>query len=399
MTVLTPENSGLSAAGALQRVLAICPQLSSGGAERQLVCLCRHINRQRFDVHVVYYEAGGPLVDELKSLGIRVTHVDRTRLSWMGLVRALRREVAAFRPHVIDCRLPSGYRFGRLAALGSGAVVVAEERTIQRSAGPRRLLDKWLNRWTDAWVGNSTAVAGHISRDMGVARERVHVIYNGIDVAWFSGVLPDTGLAEICGAGRRVILNLGSLVPAKNQRLFLRVGEKLLRRHPEIILVFCGDGPLREALETEARELGIADQCRFLGQRSDVGPVLAAASVVVQTSDEEGLPNAVMEAMAAGRPVVATEAGGTRELLEHGVDGFLVGVGDESALVERISAVLADGAMAARLGQAAAEKIRTRFSAAAMAVQYEELFTRLIAEKGMPAERKRQEPGCGRNID
>jgi glycosyltransferase involved in cell wall biosynthesis len=364
------------------RLLVICPQLTSGGAERQLVCLCRHLDRRRFDARVLYYEKAGPLLEELHQLRVPVTHLDRARLGAVGLLRALRREIAYFRPHIVDCRLPSGYRFGRLAAIGSGAVVVAEERTVQQPQGLGRLVDRFLHRRTDAWVGNSTAVADHLVCDLGVSPLIVHVIPNGIEADRFSGAAEDPGLAEDRKAGRRIVLNLGNLSPAKNQGLFLRVGARLLQGRGDVVLALCGDGGERAALETRARDLGIGAQCRFLGQRPDVAPVLAAASVVVQTSDHEGLPNAVMEAMAAGRPVVATRAGGTAELIEDGVDGFLVDVGDEDALARRTAAILADPDLGRRVGEAAAAKIRRQFSAAAMAERYQELFVRLLAAKG-----------------
>jgi len=363
-------------------VLAVCPQLTSGGAERQLVCLCRHLDRRRFDLRVVYYESAGPLLEELRGLDVAVVHLDRRRLGAVGLLRALRREMAAWRPDVLDCRLPSGYRFGRLAAIGnSAAVVVAEERTERKWTGVRRLLDRRLNRWTDAWVGNSKVVAAHIVRDLGVPADRVHVIYNGLDVERFRSTAEDPDLAGLRRQGRRIVLNLGNLTPAKNQQMFLRVADRLRREHADLAFALCGQGPLREPLEACARDLGLAGTCRFLGFRQDVAPVLASAAVVIQSSDWEGLPNAVMEAMAAGVPVVATAAGGTAELIEDGVNGFLLPVGDEEGVAARASAVLADGALARRLGDAAAETIRLKFSAPAMARQYEDLFVRLLAEK------------------
>ena len=371
------------------RLLVLCPQLTSGGAERQLVCLCRWIDRTRFDVRVLYYESAGPLLEELQDLGIPVVHVDRKRLGAIGVLRALRRELAAWRPDVLDCRLPSGYRFGRLAAVGCCAmVVVAEERTEHRAAGVRPWIDRRLNRWTDAWIGNSKAVAAHIVRDLGMPPDRVHVIYNGIDAARFRSRAKDPGLAEWQRQGRRIVLNLGNLSPAKNQRLFLRVADRLRRAHPDLAFALCGHGPLRESLEAYAGELGLADTCRFLGFRPDVAPVLASASLVIQSSDWEGLPNAVMEAMAAGVPVAATAAGGTAELIEDGANGLLVPIGDEDGLVAKASAVLADGALARRLGDAAAETINRKFSAPGMARQYEELFVRVLAEK-------RQRPPSG----
>ncbi len=179
-----------------------------------------------------------------------------------------------------------------------------------------------------------------------------------------------------------MVLNVGGLRPVKNQRLFLRTCLRLGRRFDDLAFVLCGDGDQRQPLEAYAAQLGLGDRCHFLGLQSDVAPVFAAAALLIQSSDWEGLPNVVMEAMAAGVPVVATDAGGTRELIKDGVHGFLVPVGDENALVDRAEKVLADPVLAARLAAAAQEEIDSRFSIREVVRQYETLLERLVAEKG-----------------
>ncbi len=121
------------------RILSICPQLTPAGAEQQLLRLCQHLDKTRFEMRVIYYEAAGDLRPAFEAAGTPVTHIDRAALGAWGLLRALRAEIQSQHPDVLDCRLPSAYRFGRLAALGAGVpVIVAQERTAGR--GP------WLRR-------------------------------------------------------------------------------------------------------------------------------------------------------------------------------------------------------------------------------------------------------------
>ena len=368
------------------RLLSICPQLVPDGAERQLVYFCKHADRNRLDIRVVFYESADDLRPALAELGIDVIHLDRARLGFWGLLKALRQEIATYRPDVLDCRMPSAYRFGRLAALGAGVpVVIAQERTAAKGSAARRLFDRMLNRWTDAWIGNSKAVAAHIVRDLHVSPARVHVVYNGIDATCFRAAASHPLLARLKSEGRRIVLNVGRLTPVKNQRLFLRVSRRLQQRFTDLVFVLCGDGPLRGPLESYAAELGLADACRFLGQQKDIAPVLAAADLLIQTSDHEGLPNAVMEAMATSVPVVVTAAGGTEELIADGASGLIVPVGDEAALAAAAGKVLSDPRLAGRLAEAASAEVRRRFTVEAMARAYGELLENLLDRKGKDA--------------
>lgn len=364
------------------RILSVCPQLTAQGAERQLLHFCRQADPERMEVRVIYYERGDGLRPALEQSGIAVTHVDRQQVGAWGLLKALRREIRQWRPDVLDCRLPSAYRFGRLAALGVGVpVVIAQERTVAKGSAARRLFDRMLNRWTDAWIGNAKAVAEHLIGDLHVAPDRVHVIYNGVDADHFRQAARLPLLEHLRETGHRIVLSLGSLSSSKNQELFLRVCHRLGQEFPDLVFVLCGEGPRRPLLETRAAELALADRCHFLGRQEDVAPVLAAANLLIQTSDYEGLPNAVLEAMAAGVPVVATDAGGTRELITDGVEGFLVPVGGEDDLVARAARLLSDGALAAGFADRARRKAREQFSLEAMSRAYADLLVRLLSEK------------------
>lgn len=369
------------------RVTIICPHLRMGGAERQLYWLCRHHDRDRLALSVVHYERPGALAAEIEQLGVRVTYLDRPRVGAVGLLRALRKTIRLQRPDVLLCRLPSACRFGRLAAVGLRVpVVIAEQRATMAIGLARRMFDRLLNRWTTCWIGNSDAVADFVVQQFGFPRERVYTIHNGIDTDSFTNGHVHPALAELRRQGRRIALNLGRLTAAKNQALFLRLADLLGRQMPDLTFVLCGHGECRQQLEAEADRLKLARRCVFLGFQKDVPSVLAGADVLVQTSDTEGLPNALMEGMCAGLPVVATTAGGTAEVITDGVDGLLVAPGDERGLIENVRAVLGDPALSGRLGEAGRQTIHSRFAMRVMTRRYEELLERLAAgRRDVPA--------------
>ena len=152
---------------------------------------------------------------------------------------------------------------------------------------------------------------------------------------------------------------------------------------PDATFVFAGDGPLRIALEAEARRLGVAVRCVFLGQRSDVPALLAAADLFVLPSLYEGLPVSVLEAMAAGRPVVATAIGGTDEAVTSEETGLLVAPRDPAALASAIRRLQADPALARRLAAAARGRVERDFSSEATARQVMAIYDQVLVEAGL----------------
>ncbi len=364
------------------RILFICPQLTTGGAERQLLYLCKYLDSQTFEKNVVYYEEADHVLAEIKKLDVSVLHFDRSKLGVWGVLRAIRREIQCRYIQVLDCRLPSGYRFGRLAGWKSGvSVIIAQERTVWPGSRIRVLLDRVCNRWTDGWIGNSQSVCRHIARDIHVPENKIHLLYNGTEIDHFRSAVVHPFLLELKKKGRRIILNIGRLEPSKNQILFLRVCCLLKERFADLDFVLSGDGNLRKELEAYSHTLGLSERCHFMGLQSDIASILAGSDVFVQTSDFEGLPNAVIEAMCAGVPVVATDAGGTREIVQDGINGFLVQRDDEKALVDRISMFLSNLSIGKSMGIEGFKYISEHFSNQSMAEQYKRIILRLMEKK------------------
>ena len=190
----------------------------------------------------------------------------------------------------------------------------------------------------------------------GVPRDRLRLIRNAVDGERFA-----PPLGERAPGAAAVVGFVGRLSPEKHPRLFVRMAARVHEQRPDVRFVLVGDGPLRASLEHEAAELGVADAMDFLGERRDVDAVLRSLDVLVLTSWHEGTPLAVLEAMATGVPVAATDVGGVPELVRHRETGLLFPAGDEGGGAAAVLALLEDGAWRRRLGAAARSLVLTRF--------------------------------------
>jgi glycosyltransferase involved in cell wall biosynthesis len=195
----------------------------------------------------------------------------------------------------------------------------------------------WLDRVTARWCQRIVAVSEHtadvIVRVEGIAREKIVVIPNGVDLHRFAP--RDSRVARAqwgIGEGTFVVASIGRLSQEKGHRYLLQALAAARAQMPSIACLIAGDGPLRRTLETQVRTLGLERVCRFLGDVPEIETVFAAADVAVLPSVFEGMPNAVLEAMAMGCPVIATAVGGSRELVRHGETGLLVPPADHTAL-------------------------------------------------------------------
>ncbi len=377
------------------RVVLMTGTLERGGAEGQLVALARGLDASRFDVRVCGLTAGGPLETHLREAGIPVDVI-----GWQGFVRSrglgvlagltgllrvvlrLARYLRRHRPHVVQGQLFWAYVLGGLAApLARVPVVIGCRRSLPlfKAGNPRHLwIEQLANRMTTAVVCNSERVRQQTLRDERLQPERVVTIPNGVHMprgpAEPAAAVPWEALG--LGSGDEVVLCVANLIHYKGHLDLLEAWERVRRERPTAWLLLAGEGPEREAIEARASRL---DGVRLLGARADVAGLLRASTLLVLPSHQEGLPNAVLEAMAAGLPVVATDVGGTSELVVDGETGRLVAPHDPAALAGALLSLLRDNQARQVMGRAAAERARTRFSLEAMVRSYERLYAGLLA--------------------
>ena len=232
-------------------------------------------------------------------------------------------------------------------------------------------LDALLVRRFDKIIGVSPAIVAEAKR-WHIPEQKLQVILNGIDVARFQKIPPRSA------DGKLVIGSVGRLVAQKGYPIFLQMAAQMLQRHTHIHFLLVGDGPVREELEAEAKRLGLAEKITFAGQRDPVETAYGEMDIFVSSSLSEGLPIALLEAMAARLPVVATRVGAVPEVIEDNISGLLVEPENPSALVEAVENLLTDPAKKQALAEGGFQRARQHFSAENMARQTEAVYREIL---------------------
>jgi glycosyltransferase involved in cell wall biosynthesis len=340
------------------RLLYLVGELHTGGLERQLCYLLRGMDRERYKPAVVAwnYSEGDIHVPQIRALGIPFYYFPRT-LSSAAKLRAFRRLVRELRPEVVHSY--SFYmNFGAYwGALGTQAIAFGSVRNDFKWS--KRYSGRWLGRLSARWPRDqicnsfSASETAQRSRSPFVPR-RLFVVRNGLDLERFQSFpLPTKEPVSILGVGYL-------LLPKRWDRLLLAALELKLRGF-ECQIRIAGDGPLRGVLEQQAQALGVANRVEFIGHTDNIPGLLANATFLVHTADHEGCPNAVMEAMACGRAVVATDAGDIPSLVEDGKTGFVVCRKNTAMLVERIVKLVTERDLCRQMGEAGRTKAEREF--------------------------------------
>ena len=353
------------------RVGMVIGQLTTGGAEGQLRLLC-----EGFDpTHVmptVYCmsDQTAPYGALLESAGVPLRVLAGGRA---GRIHALRRALAADRIDLVHAWLfiANAYAW---AATRRGPPLVTSARNCKRSGRLLDALNRRAFRASRAVIVNSEQVRAYIAREYAAPADRIAVVHNAIDLARFH-----PRPADAAPRRPRVIM-VGRLVAQKNPLLFVAAARALRARLPDVEFQLVGDGPLRGAVETAVRAAGLGDRIELTGERRDVAELLRAADLFWLTSDWEGLSNAIIEALASGLPVVATNVGGAAELVTSAQEGYLITPGDRDALVERSATILSDAAGLARMRVAARQRAEA-FSLARTVAATEAVYARALGRR------------------
>lgn len=361
-----------------------------GGTEQSLLHLLARLDQRRWRLVLYHQVADGitPLLTGARKLGVELRPVPpmlgRQGLAHVpGLARALRAE----RPMILHAHLtyPLSCKFGLVAAaLARVPAVVATAQLYLELPRTRSIAAQhWIvDAAVDRYIAVSHEVAERLRQRFGVPPGKIRVVQNGIALAPFgTDAGAPVGPARVPGARRPVVLTAARLDTQKGHNYLLAAAALV----PEAEFVLAGDGQERSALEAQARRLGIGERVHFLGYRSDIPALLAEADLFVLPSLYEGLPLSVLEAMAAGLPVIATAIGGTEEAIVHGETGLLVPPGDPAALARAIRLALSDADLARRIAAAGKERAHREFSADLMA----ERVTRVYDDLLSPTEARR----------
>ncbi len=365
-----------------RKIIYFTDNTGFGGAEGMLLILLSGLDRRKWQPVLFHRPQPGilPLVEKARALNVPTVPVPemRGRHDWRWVV-SFARTLRAERPTVfhanrvgpLDCSYPIlAAVLARVPAVVATQHLYVEEQA-RRTAGRQRLVSLGIDRY----IAVSDNVAQGLRRFV-VSPNKVRMIHNGIPLGPFrEGEGSALRRAIPHSNGRPVLLTLARLHGQKGLSYLVAAAPLV----PEALFAVAGEGPERAALESLARALGVADRVVFLGQREDVPDLLAGCDAFVLPSLWEGLPVSILEAMAAGKPVIATAVGGNSEAVVHGVTGLRVPPRDPAALAQAIRSILADPALAQRLAASGRARAHEEFSATTMVRRttavYEEILS------------------------
>ncbi len=366
------------------RVALVITELNVGGAERCLVNLATGLDRRKFEVAVISLAprpAGDQqtLVRRLEEAELAVTFLD-ARSAWQAAstMRRLRRAVCDAGADVVQTFLFHADVLTALACRRMGATRLVQGIRVADPSRWRMRAQRFAARRARRVVCVSQAVVDFARDRVGIPAEKLVMIPNAVDVAPFQAAEPARLAAEGVPDQRQVLLCLGRLHRQKGLDWLLQQAPAILAQLPEHDLVIVGRGPEQPALASLAEKGGLAGRVHFLGWRSDIPQLLRRSALLVLPSRWEGMPNVVLEAMAAGRAVAAADTHGVRELLgENGSSQIFAG-GDAESLVGTVVRLGQNPAQAADLGRQNLQRAEAEFSLSAMVGAYQRLYQSLV---------------------
>lgn len=334
------------------------------GVARIVDGLARGLDRRHFELHACFLGADGVLVQYLRNSGVstRAVHIHKNIFGSVGFLRLLR-EV---KPTIIH-QHAGGSRLSRLARWATNAKILVHVHGTIAESTPHRPVEIRL-KGADAAIANSRFTALHVTG------ARTHVVHAGID--------PEQASAEDRRGRRLVIGTAGRLTEIKGHVYLLRAFAQLLHEFPDVRLEISGDGPNRAQLEADARRLHCGHAVKFLGWRNDYPSLACNWDLFVLPSLQESFGIALLEAMSVGLSSVVSRIGGTPELVEDGVTGWLVPPREVSALRVRMRQLAVDNAERARMGNAARQRAKDQFSSRLMVMKTENIYQSILEQTG-----------------
>lgn len=378
------------------RLLWLIDSLTVGGAESLVVPFARRVDRSRFELLVCCLStiAGNAIEERLRQDGVPVTNLGARHLRDVQAFRRLESLVRDEKVDLVHAHLTYSAIWSALlsrktavpsvaslhVAPSATRAVLTSRMQIVAAAIRDRLMRFVLNRWSSAVVMVSDALARTYLAGGGIAKKKIRVVHNGVELERFrrdrAEVRARIGREFDIPDGTPVVVAVSVLRAGKGVEVLLDAAKDV----KDAIFLIVGDGPKREEWMEAGRRSGIAERVRWAGYRTDVDEILAGCDVFAHPSLDDAFPTVLLEAMAAGLPVVASSVGGIPEIVDSGVTGILVPPGNAAALAEGISSLLADRPCLARMSEAARVRADSRFSTTAWTERLAVVYEDVIAE-------------------
>lgn len=390
-------------------VMQIISNLDVGGAQEVVRTLVEYLADDCQPVVCTFKD--GPLRQDIERLGIHVEKLPARRYSVVALPlfivdmiriwRSLAKLVKEHNVDVVQTHLLRSLDFLTLLLFyttnlqvvlwtfhnASFELPVTDSQKHKWLVRLKRYSHRFLYRWSSHLVSGFIAVSDKVEEAMvetiGPIQDKITVICNGVDVKRYEKLVGKTSLRNQLGleANAYLISVVATFKEQKGHCYLIEAMASIVPKHPDVHVLFIGDGELREALQAQVERLGLGDHIHFLGNRHDVPALLAAGDSFVLPSLWEGLPMALLEAMATGLPIVATEVSGTVQVMTSNDTGILVPPGDAQRLAQAIEQLLTDPIRAQAMGAAARRRVKEEFSAQKQADEHLALYHRLLQEE------------------
>jgi len=370
-------------------ILHVISQLPVGGVENLLLTVLQHSDSQKFYPTVCSLSDKGVIGKEMEALGVNVLCLNKLRhkFDWT-MVKDIYHLIKQLNIQIVFTYQYHSNLYGRIAAhLAKVPCIIASVHnvyTIDKKVH-RRIINKCLSRFTDKIIAVSGSVKEDVMRYDGVPDGKVEIVYNGIDIDRFTDLDESTLRSELGILMETPIIGtVGRLAFQKGQRYLLEAVSIVKKKFPQIVLLMVGDGPLKDELKSYAKTLGLDDAVIFTGSRRDIPLLLAAMDIFVLPSLWEGLSISLIEAMAAGKPVIAADIAPIRELINTQEVGMLVPPRNSGAIADTIELLLTEEVLAEEMGIAARKRVFSDFSIETTLSRYEHLFEDILRSKGWP---------------
>ncbi|AQS59570.1 glycosyl transferase family 1 [Desulforamulus ferrireducens] len=370
---------------------------AAGGLKNHLINLVRYTDKNKFDVTVAC-PPNCPLFEELTSLGIKTLPIpllgELSPTKDYAVVRTLVKYLHQSGTTILHAHSSKGALVGRIAAIIARTPVVlfTVHNSIFYEEWPQwkkslfAYVERLLARFTDRIITVSEALKQELIENEKIPAKQISTIYNGIEVDKFTAKVDMLSIRKELNIPELgpVIGTIARLAPQKGVTYFLKAASLLKEYQVNFLVV--GDGPLRESLEQEVIELGLQKRVVFTGNRENIADILSMMDIFVLPSVTEGLPLTILEAMAAGKPVVATRVGGVPEAIVEGKTGLVVAPRDPEALAVALAGMLSERDKLIRMGLNGQKHVVEKFTIQHMVDRTTELYTQLLANKKLSAD-------------